>query len=282
MLSLGFVIMLLSGAILYISPRGRTANWTGWGILGLGKEEWASVHITAAILLIAVASLHLFFNWKIFLSYLKARRSSGFHLKKELVVSIALTVICFFGTVWELPPFSNVVAFSTSMKDYWERNTSAAPVAHAEELGLVKVAEQAKLDPEELTARLRAAGYSLPDTEVPFKEIARLNQVTPNKLYEAASIPAPRGQGGRGQGNRGQHADEAGNSEGGRGYGRMTLGELCTREKISLDQVFSHLAGMGIQATENQSLRDLADQMNVTPYEVLPVLKEKMGFVNEG
>jgi hypothetical protein len=279
MLFLGFLVMLVSGSILYISPRGRTANWSGWGILGLGKEEWASVHITAAILLILVACLHLFFNWSIFFNYLKSRRTSGFHLRKELFASLVVTVACFFGTVWDLPPFGTVVAFSGSMKDYWERNTSAAPVAHAEELSLAKVAEQAKIEPEELAARLRAAGYSLPDIQVPFKEIARLNQVTPNKLYEAASIPAPRGPGGRGQGNRGQHAGGGG---GGRGYGRMTLGELCIQESIALDQAISRLSGRGITATEDQSVRDLADQLNINPYEVLPVLKGETESVNEG
>jgi hypothetical protein len=279
MLFLGFLVMLISGSILYISPRGRTANWTGWGILGLGKEEWASVHITAAILLIVMACLHLFFNWSIFVNYLKSRRTSGFRLRKELIASLAATAVCFLGTVWELPPFSNVVAFSGSMKDYWERNTTAAPVAHAEELSLVKVAEQAKIEPEELTSRLRAAGYSLPDTEAPFKEIARLNQVTPNKLYEAASIPVPRGQGSRGQGNSGQHGGGGG---GGRGYGRLTLGELCTQESIAINQAILRLAGLGISATEDQSVRDLADQLNINPYEVLPVLKGEAESANKG
>ncbi len=279
MLFFGFVIMLLSGSILYISPRGRTANWSGWEMLGLGKEDWASVHITAAFLLIAVAGLHLFFNWKIFLCYLKSRPTSGFRLRKELMVSLAITAVCFLGTIWELPPFRNVVSFSSSMKDYWERNTSAAPVAHAEELSLAKVAEQAMLEPDELASRLRSAGYSFSDTEVPFKEIARLNHVSPNKLYEAASISPTHGQGGRGQGNRGQRASGGG---GGRGYGRMTLGELCSQEGMGLDQVLSRLAGLGINATESQTIRDLADQLHVNPYEVLPLLSGETGTANEG
>jgi hypothetical protein len=183
--------------------------------------------------------------------------------------------MCFFGTVWDLPPFSNVVAFSSSMKDYWERNTSAAPVAHAEELSLAKVAEQAKIDPDELASRLRVAGYTLPDTEVSFRDIAKLNLVTPNKLYEAASITAPQGQGGRGQGNGGQHAAAGGG--GGRGYGRMTLGQLCTQENIAIDQAIVRLVALGVNATEDQSLRDLADQLGMNPSQVLPILQDEAG-----
>ncbi len=276
MLFLGFLIMLVSGSILYISPRGRTANWSGWEMFGLSKEEWTSVHTTMAFLLIAMAGLHLIFNWKVFVGYLKSRLTPGFRLRKELVASLVVTAMCFIGTLWELPPFSNVVTFSNSMKDYWERNTSTAPVAHAEELSIAKVAEHAGMEPEELTGRLRAAGYKLPDTEVPFKEIARLNRVTPNKLYQAASIAAPQGQWGRGQGNRGQHT-----GGGGRGYGRMTLGDLCAQENISLEQAIKNLERMGVKATESHSLRDLADQLGMNPSQLLPVLQSAPAATNK-
>jgi hypothetical protein len=273
MLFLGFLVMLVSGVILYISPRGRTANWSGWEMIGLGKDDWASVHITAALVLIAVAGLHLFFNWSIFLHYLKSRRSNGFRIRRELAASIIATGLCFFGTLWELPPFSNVLAFNSAMKDYWDQNSPAAPVAHAEELTLAEVAEQAMLAPEELVIRLQTAGFSLPDQAVPFKEIAKQNNVTPNKLYEAASIPVPRGQG-----NRERHAG----SGGGGGFGRMTLGQLCTQENIALDQALQRLEKLGVNASETQPLRDLAGKLGMSPFDVLSVLKSESSQANEG
>ena len=34
-----FLIMIVSGVVLYVAPRGRVANWTDWTVMGLGKEE---------------------------------------------------------------------------------------------------------------------------------------------------------------------------------------------------------------------------------------------------
>jgi len=38
-LTLAFLVMLISGIVLYVTPRGRTANWTGWTMLGLEKDQ---------------------------------------------------------------------------------------------------------------------------------------------------------------------------------------------------------------------------------------------------
>ena len=272
-LFLGFLIMSVSGFILYISPRGRVANWSGWGILGLGKEEWGAVHIVSAVLLLVMAGLHLFFNWRIFIHYLKSRKLPGFQFKPELVASLAVTGLCLLGTVWEFPPFRNVVSLSTAMKDYWEERSPLAPVAHTEEMSVEKVAEQANLDPEVLVGRIRAAGYSVADSQTPFREVAESNQVSPSVLYETASIPFSESRG-----NRGQHS--AGRS--GRGFGRLTLDELCVQENLQVDQVIRKLETYGITATGKEPLKDLATQLEMSPFDILSVLKNESGEAPQG
>ncbi|MDI9444793.1 MAG: DUF4405 domain-containing protein, partial [Planctomycetota bacterium] len=42
-LTLTFGAVASSGAILYLTPRGRVANWTDWTMLGLSKDEWAAL-----------------------------------------------------------------------------------------------------------------------------------------------------------------------------------------------------------------------------------------------
>ena len=44
-----FTLLAVSGIVLYFSPKGRVANWTGWTVLKLYKEEWSSVHIVLAL-----------------------------------------------------------------------------------------------------------------------------------------------------------------------------------------------------------------------------------------
>lgn len=38
-ITFAFVVIAISGVILYIVPPGRVANWTNWQLLGLGKEQ---------------------------------------------------------------------------------------------------------------------------------------------------------------------------------------------------------------------------------------------------
>ena len=41
-------IVLTSGVILYVTPQGRVAHWTGWTLLGLGKEQWRALPMNTA------------------------------------------------------------------------------------------------------------------------------------------------------------------------------------------------------------------------------------------
>ena len=40
-----FIILSLSGFVLFIAPPGRIANWTNLTILGFTKHEWQAIHI---------------------------------------------------------------------------------------------------------------------------------------------------------------------------------------------------------------------------------------------
>jgi hypothetical protein len=71
-----FTVAAFSGVILYMTPRGRVANWGGWTMLGLGKHEWSALHMNACALVLVIAAWHLVMNWRVFWSYIK-RRSAG-------------------------------------------------------------------------------------------------------------------------------------------------------------------------------------------------------------
>ena len=47
--SLSFLLLIVSGAGLWAAPPGRIANWTDWTIFGLRKKEWADLHLRAQV-----------------------------------------------------------------------------------------------------------------------------------------------------------------------------------------------------------------------------------------
>jgi hypothetical protein len=124
LLACSFLVMGVSGILLYVTPRGRLANWTDWTLFGLGKEGWAAVHIMGSLLFLIVAAVHLTLNWTMFWGYVKKKAVAGLNLKREMALAAAITAAIVAGTLYGLPPFSTVVAWRHEIKDYWERRSA--------------------------------------------------------------------------------------------------------------------------------------------------------------
>jgi len=57
-----FLGMAFTGAMLFVTPPGRIAHWTGWTLLGLGKEQWAAQHMLFSLVFFVAALIHLFYT----------------------------------------------------------------------------------------------------------------------------------------------------------------------------------------------------------------------------
>lgn len=85
---LSFLVMVFTSIILYIEPQGRVAYWANWSLFGLTKPQWDSIHINVGFLFLASLFLHIYYNWKVIVAYLKNKakelkispRISMFHL----------------------------------------------------------------------------------------------------------------------------------------------------------------------------------------------------------
>ncbi|MCA9439336.1 MAG: DUF4405 domain-containing protein [Candidatus Omnitrophica bacterium] len=286
-LAIFFLILGATGVVLYASPRGRVANWTDWSVLGLTKQNWSAIHITTATLILVVVVIHLILNWKVFSFYFRSSKPGNLNLKREMVVAVSVAVLFVAGTVAEIPPFSTVLWANERLKDYWEESSERAPVAHAEELAIDELSPSVGIPAEEILSRLHDAGFEAADTSARFGEIAALNGVSPNALFE---VVVPHSPGSNGYGRRGAGQTREGgacdsrDSEGiegagffqgaggGAGYGRKTLKQVCLEEGIDPTEILARLRERGVEATEDQNLREIADRIGVHPKEILPSL----------
>lgn len=100
-----FLGMAFTGAMLFVTPPGRIAHWTGWTLLGLGKEQWAAQHMWFSLVFFVSALIHVYLNWKPLLSYFKDRVKRTFSFRLEWMLALVLCVVVFFGTLKEVPPF---------------------------------------------------------------------------------------------------------------------------------------------------------------------------------
>ncbi|HOF39270.1 MAG TPA: DUF4405 domain-containing protein [Candidatus Hydrogenedentes bacterium] len=259
--TLGFLLLGVSGIVLYVAPRGRVAHWTGWSVMGLDKETWGALHTAGAFLFLVAGALHLYYNWTTFFSYFKMRFEKGFNLKREFALALIICGLVFAGAIWNVPPVAYLAAWNEDIKDYWETVSAQPPAAHAEEWTLRQMAENRGMDLEALLDRLKEKGCEVTDSDKTIKSIAEQHGMSPNALFVLMGAPQ-HGGGGMGRGD--------GMGRGG-GMGRRTLEDFCSQHGIPVQDAVDRLSTAGIAADAGQTLRAIADAAGVTPADIADI-----------
>jgi len=245
------IIMVITGTVLFIMPHGRVAYWTGWTLLGLDKTQWDNLHIISGFLMLFFGIWHLILNWRPIVNYLKT---------KDFALATALTGVVAFGAIANIPPFKTFIDFGEKIKNSWPKPKTMPPVPHAELYPLTKIAKLVGLSPEKAIEVLKSKGYKVPNPNLKLKEIARLNGTTPAEIYEALLEAAKKGS-------SGARAPIQG------GMGMLTLKELCQKLAIEPTQCLKKLESKGIKAELDKSLREIAFENSLYPYQILEILE---------
>jgi len=254
-LALAFLVMFVSGIVLYISPPGRVANWTNWNLLGLTKTGWQNQHIIFGFAFIILSIFHLFvINWKAFFSYIKSKASKGVNSPVELAVSLVLFAVLAVGTFWHLPPFEQIIALGDRLSGSWEDKTGAPPVPHAETLSLDELGKlhQVNQPGSELLKKLQSEGLKVRDSRQTLLEIASENGAEVQRLYDIL-VPAKR-SGGLGEGG---------------GWGRKTLEEAADAAGVAPLALQQALKQQGIKAAPDERIADIASKNGLSTPELI-------------
>jgi hypothetical protein len=279
LITAAFLVLLLSGIILFIAPPGRVANWTNWAILGLRKSEWAGLHITFSALFLSAALLHIIFNWRPLLSYFRTRWGEASGLRFEWVAALVLVVGFYVGTRANWPPFTTLIAYSNSIRESWETPRQRAPIPHAELLTLQELANQASVNMSTVSSRLEAKGIKGFTTNTIVQELANQSGLSAQQLYgimtAAPAEPAVAvGASMTRSGEPGHGLGRGGRSGPGGGPGRKKLTEFCADEGIDLQTALKRLEAKGIKASAELTMREIAVNNGYErPYELLGILR---------
>lgn len=292
LVTISFVAMVISGVMMFFTPPGRIANWSGWKLYGLTKDQWTAIHLSFSALFLISSLVHIWLNGLALLSYFRNRVSRTLFLRSEWIVVFILCGLLFWGTLAEVSPFDQIIVLREKAKLIWDNASQQAPIPHAELLTLAQVAEASKREVADLRANLDARQIQADwDTEL-FGGVAERYGMTPMELYGIAmgrtgqgrgpgggqgrqstdgETRAGFGQGGRGTGGSG--GSGAGGGGAGGGYGRMTLQDICTAEKLEIQTALDRLAKAGIMAKPDQTLRQIAEISGLRPSEIIEWIK---------
>ena len=172
---IAFIVISVSGIILYFSPPGRVAFWSEWKFIALTKVQWQAVHTLFTFIFVFAAAFHIYFNWSVITSYLKKKMNEGMKRRNELLLASGFSVVVLLLTIENIPPFSSVMEFGEELSASWSDEDTEPPVPHAELLTLTEFAEVIKVGVTQLIHSLKTNGIEVPEKEITIKQLAELN-----------------------------------------------------------------------------------------------------------
>ena len=252
---ISFVLLLVTSIILYIVPSGRVANWAGYQLWSLSKEEWGSVHINLGFLLLISILLHVYYNWKPMISYMKNRSKQLRIFTPDFNVSLVVTLVVFFGTLAGLPPMNSIINLGNAITDKANLVYGEPPYGHAELSPLADFTSKIKVDLDESLVKLRAAGIKVESSTQTMEEIAHANDISPKQIYEVLKP--------KGESVMNEMPEEAPG-----GTGSRTLAQICVMYQLNSDVIVQGLAEKTIVAEPGQAMKDIAAANSIDPHTV--------------
>ncbi|MGH2270481.1 DUF4405 domain-containing protein [Anaerohalosphaeraceae bacterium U12dextr] len=268
-----FAAVVITGAVLFVTPPGRVANWGNWTVWGLSKQEWSALHICFCALFTIASAVHIVLNLRPLVNYFVSRIQSARKLRYEWIGALLLCSITAWGSLRPFAPFSSLLRLNTTLKNSWSTQAGQQPpVPHAESLTVTQLAEQAEIPVDTILGNLRNAGITAGPEDV-FGTIAQQAGYSPEELYMlAAGKTDARGRGQRRGGGGGQNEGGGGGGSGSGGFGQQTLRQLCQEFNLDMNTAMDTLRQAGIQASADQTIRQIADENNIRPGQIRQLL----------
>ena len=186
-LALSFLMISISGIVLYIAPTGSIARWIKWIMIGFERAQWETIHTIFSFLFIIFGVIHLFnLNWKVFISYFTNGLRAHVRSRREVIASVLTIALVFALTVLKVPPVYSVMEIGNSISDSWSERVGKPPVAGLEDMTLEEIAEIFYAsDYSRVENLIRSSGYEISPGNKSLGEIAKNNRVSPLDIFRS-------------------------------------------------------------------------------------------------
>jgi hypothetical protein len=262
-LAWSFLIIFISGIVLYIAPPGRVTNWTNWMLLGFTKAGWQAIHTIFSYTFVVLSIFHLFFlNWRVFWYYFTSKAVKGLNKRKELLVSAVLIMVVFLGTHFNTQPFKAIMDFGEWTTESWEIKEEQAPIPHAEILTIRELSgKYIKMSADSILLLIHQKGLKADSVGQTISRISELNNLTPAKLYSIilpANLTVP---------------VKIESKLQLQGLGRKTIREVSKELGKEENEIIEILRKNAITATPDDKIKTIAEKVGKTPTEIIQLIE---------
>jgi len=267
--SMGFLVMGLTGIVLFFVPEGRIAYWTNWTFLGISKTQWGNIHVLGSLVFVVAGVFHTYFNWKPLKGYIIDKAKGGINRSWELFVTVVVGLILITGAVFELPPLNYILVFNEFIKDSWITSEEyEPPFGHAEMLSLKGFSRKMDIDLEAALKALDDSEISIRDVEDSLKKIAFENNTSPMELYR---IMKPFERTSRVPAGLVYTPEMIEDMFAGGGIGQKTLAQVCEQLGVDCSAARNRLAKKGMEAAQGEKIKDSAERYDMNPLDFLKI-----------
>ena len=176
-----FVVMLISGVILYFKPEGSVARWLAWDVWGLTKSGWEAMHTVFSFLFLIFAVLHIvkihLQNIRLYFLNYKPGRTS-----REMNVALLISAVFLIGTAFNVPPFHWIFKAGNYLSDSWGEKIAVKHEAIDAKQPMREVAIIMGIKKDELLSGLGKKEIDV-SMQQSLRENAENNGLTPYELY---------------------------------------------------------------------------------------------------
>jgi hypothetical protein len=266
-----FILLCLTGIILYVEPHGRVAYWTKWSFLNLEKDQWGNIHIFSGLLFLVAGGFHIYFNWKPLIKYLSGKIENTLRYKLELGISCLIFLWIVVSGIWSLPPLSYVSDLGESIKNSWVTSPDLEPpFGHAELVSLGTFCKKQRIPLDQAMAELRKAGFEVNNPKDTLEEIAASKKTSGMGVYavikKLESKPEPMKPGSA------WTPEKIEETFAGTGLGRKTFGQMIQELAIDPEKAYKRLTKNNITAKDDDKFKAVADQHETTPIKILTIM----------
>jgi hypothetical protein len=262
---------VFTAIILYIEPHGRVAYWTKWDFLGLEKDQWGNIHIFSGLLFLVAGGFHLYYNWKPLIGYLSNKITTGLRYKRELMISSLIFLWILASGIWSLPPLVYIADLGEAIKSAWVTSAELEPpFGHAERVSLKTFCKKQNIPLDQAMAELREAGFTVNNPDKTLGNIADSKGTSGMGVYAViqkleikAKTVKPHSVLTPGM------VEE---TFAGTGAGRKSLGQIIRTHGLDPEAVYHRLKEDGIEANDDDKIRELASKHDSTPIKILTII----------
>ena len=257
------IIELITSVVLYIIPAGRVAYWADYHLLGLSKTQWGDIHITVGTLLLFVAGLHIYYNWRPITAYLKNKAKKIVVFNKNFNIALIISLYVVSGTIYSLPPMNYILDFGEYISDLGNEKYGEPPYGHAELSSLKMFCDKMNINLEKAVELLKNKDMKFSSTEDSMAKISKNNNITPQQVYNTIKPNDYTSK------NYQIFPDSPSPS-----FGKKSIKDICKKYNLSMDEVMINLSNAGFVVKEHETVKEIGANNNSNPMAIFEIIKD--------